>query len=299
MAAQADVRRRHADRGVTGIAEAVFGFWVAVLTAALAAAALAIAVTTPPRSGPYCSTSCIAYPYTDAAAFVPKDYLWMYPAALASVTLVVLVTCVHRHARDELKVFSLVALCLATLGAGLLLSDYFIQIAVVQPSLLDGQVSGVSLFSQYNPHGIFIALEDGGYSLIGLAFVFSGLSLRNRTPLERVICRLLVISGGAVIAVLVGFALIFGRDLEYRFEVIGLSLDWIVIMVAGVTAHGGVQATDERDAASTTRGSDEGADRLTPAVMQMALSQARLVWLGRYPPGAGWVAPRRNSPSDA
>jgi hypothetical protein len=224
----------HVDRTATGRAEARFSFWVAVLTAALAAIALVMAVTTPPRSGPYCSMSCIAYPYTNAAAFVPRDYLWMYPAALLSVIFVVMVTRVHRHATDDSKSCSLVAMCFASLGAALILSDYSIQIAVVQPSLLDGQVSGLSLFSEYNPHGIFIALEDGGYSLMGLAFLFSGLSLGRLTRLERVVRRLLVISGVAVIGVLVIMALIFGKDLEYRFEVIAISIDWLVLVVAGV-----------------------------------------------------------------
>jgi hypothetical protein len=234
MAARAGGRTNHVDRAATRGAEAVFGFWVAVLTAALAAAALAMAVTTPPRSGPYCSMSCIAYPYTNAAAFVPRDYLWMYPAALLSMTFIVLIACIHRQVRDDLKVFSLAAMCFASLGAALILPDYVIQIAVVQPSLLDGQVSGLSLFSQYNPHGIFIALEDGGYSLMGLAFLFSGLSLARLTRLERVARRLLVISGIAVIGVLVSFALIFGKDLEYRFEVIAISIDCLVLVVAGV-----------------------------------------------------------------
>jgi hypothetical protein len=178
--------------------------------------------------------SCIAYPYANAAAFVPRDYIWMYPAALLSMTFIVLVACIHRHARDDLKVFSLVAMCFASLGAAMILSDYVIQIAVVQPSLLDGQVSGLSLFSQYNPHGIFIALEDGGYSLMGLAFLCSGLSLGRLTRLERAARRLLVISGVAVIGVLVSLALIFGKDLEYRFEVIALSIDWIVLVFVGV-----------------------------------------------------------------
>src|ERR1700681_4843155 len=93
-----DLTTNHVDRTATSRAEARFSFWVAVLTASLAAAALAMAVTTPPRSGPYCSMSCIAYPYTNAAAFVPRDYIWMYPAALLSVTFVVMVTRVHRHA---------------------------------------------------------------------------------------------------------------------------------------------------------------------------------------------------------
>lgn len=68
---------------------------------------------------------------------------------------------------------------------------------------------------------------------MGLAFLFSGLSLGRRTRLERVARRLLVISGVAVIGVLVTLALIFGKDLEYRFEVIALSIDWIVLVVAG------------------------------------------------------------------
>jgi hypothetical protein len=229
-----DLTTNHVDRTATSRAEARFSFWVAVLTAALAAAALAMAVTSPPRSGPYCSMSCIAYPYTNAAAFVPRDYLWLYPAALLSITFIVLVACIHRQARDDLKVFSLVAMCFASLGAAMILPDYVIQIAVVQPSLLDGQVSDFSLFSQYNPHGIFIALEDGGYSLMGLAFLFSGLSLGSLTLLERVARRLLLISGVAVIGALVTLALIFGKDLEYRFEVIALSIDWIVLVVAGV-----------------------------------------------------------------
>ena len=53
------------------------GFWTSILTAVAAAAALVIAVTTAPaRSGPFCMVeSCVTYPYTDAAAFVPNDYL--------------------------------------------------------------------------------------------------------------------------------------------------------------------------------------------------------------------------------
>jgi hypothetical protein len=41
----------------------------------------------------------------------------------------------------------------------LIAGDYFIQLTVVQPSVLQGKVDGLLLWSQYNPHGIFIALE--------------------------------------------------------------------------------------------------------------------------------------------
>jgi hypothetical protein len=45
------------------------GFWVGWLTSAAAAVALVVAVTTVPRSGPYCRAGCLSYPYTDAGAF--------------------------------------------------------------------------------------------------------------------------------------------------------------------------------------------------------------------------------------
>jgi hypothetical protein len=56
----------------------------------------AIAVATPPRSGPFCTMrSCVTAPYTDVAAFFPRDYLWMYPALLVTSLFVVLMACIH------------------------------------------------------------------------------------------------------------------------------------------------------------------------------------------------------------
>jgi hypothetical protein len=51
------------------------GFWSAVLTALLAAASFAVGVTTPARSGPFCVSACVTYPYTNVAAFIPADYI--------------------------------------------------------------------------------------------------------------------------------------------------------------------------------------------------------------------------------
>ncbi|MBO3751117.1 hypothetical protein J5X84_34020 [Streptosporangiaceae bacterium NEAU-GS5] len=49
--------------------------WVALATAIAAIVSLAVAITTPAHSGPNCRNGCVTYPYTDAAAFVPRDYL--------------------------------------------------------------------------------------------------------------------------------------------------------------------------------------------------------------------------------
>src|ERR1039458_9998749 len=87
-----NVSELDADAGRGGAGR--FAFWIPVLVATSAALALALAVTTPARSGPFCRTACIGYPYTDAAAFVPRVYLWMYPATVMALLFVALVACV-------------------------------------------------------------------------------------------------------------------------------------------------------------------------------------------------------------
>lgn len=153
------------------------GVWAAVSTTLSTVAALGLGATTPPRSGSNCPNAfveaCITYPYTDAAAFVPRDYYWMYPAVLMVLLFVVLVACIHYYADADKKIYSHIALCFAGISAAMLTTDYFIQLAVVQPSLLQGEVEGLSPFSQYNPHGIFIALEDIGYLMMAVVFLFA------------------------------------------------------------------------------------------------------------------------------
>ena len=139
------------------------GFWTALLTSVCALAALAVRITTPARSGPNCLNDCITYPYTDVAAFVPRDYLWMYPASFVAALFVVLVSCIHQAAPETRQRFSLIGVAFAIVAATVLLADYLIQLTVVQPSLLNGETAALSLLSECNPHGVFIALEDLGY----------------------------------------------------------------------------------------------------------------------------------------
>jgi hypothetical protein len=70
-----------------------------------------------------------------------------------------------------------VATSLATLAAGVLLTDYGIQLMVVQPSLVKKETEGLGLWSQLNPHGVFIALQNIDYLLLALAFVSLGAAM--------------------------------------------------------------------------------------------------------------------------
>lgn len=215
------------------------GFWASLFMAVAAAAALGIAITTAPaRSGPFCMVelvgSCVTYPYTDVAAFVPLEYIWMYPALLMALLFVVVVVCIHHYAAADKQVFSQIALSLAIIAAAAHAINYFIQLAVVQPSLLKGEVEGLSLFSQYNPHGIFIALEDVGYLMMGVAFLFVAPVFGRRAKLERVIRFLFITSSVLAIGSLIVLVLLYGSNLEYRYEVAAILVDWITLIVAGV-----------------------------------------------------------------
>ncbi|MBN1314857.1 MAG: hypothetical protein JXA42_05295 [Anaerolineales bacterium] len=214
------------------------GFWFAILTALAAAAALGIAITTAPaRSGPYCLVdfvgSCVTYPYTDVAAFVPTEYIWMVPAFLMAMLLVVVVVCIHHLVDADKRVFSQLALSFAVVAAAVHTINYFIQLAVIQPSLLKHELEGIALFSQYNPHGIFIALEDLGYLIMGVAFIFIAASIGQREKLDRAIRIIFYASSVLAIGSLIVLALIYGFELEYRYEVVAILVDWITLIVSG------------------------------------------------------------------
>jgi hypothetical protein len=118
------------------------GFWAAVLTAVGTAGTFAIAVTTLPVSGPFCTADCVAYPYQEVGGLVPHDYIWMYPATVLLGIFVVLLACIHTAAADSRRLYSLLALVFGAMGAAVLASDYYIQIAALQPSILRGSLRG-------------------------------------------------------------------------------------------------------------------------------------------------------------
>ena len=161
------------------------GFWTAILTVAIAAVFAAMAVPTPPRAGPFCGTGCVTYPYVDVAQFIPGDYLWLVPGILLAPTFVVLMACIHAYAAEARKTYSRIGLSFAMVYAVVILVDYFLQLTVVAPSLQAGETDGLSLFTQYDPHGLFIALEALGYSMLTVALLFAAPVFSRRTSRAR------------------------------------------------------------------------------------------------------------------
>ena len=207
------------------------GFWAAVLASVLSAMALAIGFVTPVRGGPFCASACIAYPYVDAGTFFPGDYIWIVPAILLVPTFVALMACVEAYAADERKLFGRLGLSFALVYAPIVAVDYFVQFTVVVPSLRTGQTDGLSLFTMSNPHGLFVALESLGYLAMAVAFLFAA-TVFEGNRVERSLRSIL--AAGFVMAVAMFLGIYFAGSDIVAFEVAVLSIDWIVLIVAGV-----------------------------------------------------------------
>ena len=209
------------------------GSWASAVMAVSAGIGLAIGVTTPPRSGSFCTAACVTYPYTDVAAFVPGDYIWMYPAMIATLLLVIVAVCIAELAPGARAPFGRVGAAFAVMAGSILAVDYFVQLAVVQPSLIKGETDGLALLSMYNPHGLAIALEDIGYFVMGLAFLALAAALSPNGRLARAIVGVLAVGGALLIAGLPVLGATLGPDLGYAYEVFAIAVGWTALIVAG------------------------------------------------------------------
>lgn len=163
-----------------GVLARRFDSWAAILTAAVSLGTFAIAVLKPPLSGPFCAGDCIQYPFTDLAKRVPLDFLWLWPALLIAPGFSAVMAVVHDRAPSDPRRFSRTGLALAPMAAAVLSAAYFVRLRTVQTAVLRGETVGLELWSQYNPHGVFIALEEAGYFLMAAAFLFAVLTSRSR-----------------------------------------------------------------------------------------------------------------------
>lgn len=218
-------------------------WWLGVVTSLTAAMAWTTAVVfpgAPPRSGPNCrgaSEPCLTYPYVDAAAFVPGDFLWMIPAFFLGPLTLALVIVLSSNTPPRHRPLARIGTSLATVSAATLMIDYYVQFTTVQSSLVRGELdSGLSVLSQYNPHGVFIALEDLGYVTMLAALAVTALVMSPTGRSARILRRLFGVAGTVgVVAFPVALA-VLGRDLEYLYEVLAITIAWTTLLVGGVLA---------------------------------------------------------------
>lgn len=211
-----------------------FGYYTSIITTLLTVITFGIAINTPPLSGPFCTGSCFEYPYTDIAGRFPRDYYWMYPAILLSFSYLMMMISVHHVASNEKKLYSMIGVAFGLMSAFVLSVDYFIQLSVIQPSLLAGETEGIALLTQFNPHGIFIVLEELGFLFMSISFVFLIPVFYKTNALEKAIKSISIISFLFVLASFASIAMIYGINREYRFEVAVITITWIELIVIGI-----------------------------------------------------------------
>ena len=129
---------------------------------------------------------------------------------------------------------SLIGLCFASIAAGIIGIDYFIQFQVLEPSLLRGETAGLGLFSQYNPHGFFIALEDLGLSDPLCCIRIRGLRVPSGSAPGSFIRWTLIVAALLGLASFIGMTWHFGFDIEYRFEVVVITITWFTLLFTGL-----------------------------------------------------------------
>jgi hypothetical protein len=209
---------------------AQLGLWTAILTAAVTVVFAIVAVPTPARSGPFCTSACVPAPYIHVAQFVPGDYWWLIPGILLAPIFIGLMASIHSYAAEVNKTFSRIALSFAGTYAVVILINYFVQLTVIVPSLQSGETQDLSLFTQYNPHGFFIALEVLAYLMMSASFlaaapVFAGGKIELAIRWLFTLCFILAAAAFA------GFWLI-KHDLV-AVELAVLMINWVALIGGG------------------------------------------------------------------
>lgn len=219
------------------------GKWLSFLIATMTLITWGFAMIAVPPCGPYCLENCIGYPYLDTLHLFPRDFIWVYLALFQLIVFLVFISFIHQSAREDRKVFSLPALLIGTIASAILIMTYYTQAAVLPVSLLKEEYDGLALFSMYNEHGIFIAREEIAYLLMALSlFLFSWTFTGSdrRTTFLKWLFRL------PFLASLLGFVVItvlHGVDRSYRFEIITISANWLVLIVGGYAMIGWVKSS--------------------------------------------------------
>ena len=101
---------------------------------------------------------------------------------------------------------------------------------------MKGQTEGIALLTQYNGHGIFIALEELGFTMMSIAFVFLSPVFSVKSRLEKAMRWILVTPFVVNVFAFAFYSIRFGLDRDYRFEVAAITINWLATILIGILA---------------------------------------------------------------
>ncbi len=226
--------RYHVNADLTAITTNRFGFYAAISTTILTFVTFGFAASAIPISGANCPANCVGYPYLNTVAQYPQDFRWMPLAMGLVLAYLALMIAIHFYAPTHKKIFSQAGVALALIVTAILLVDYFLQFSVIPMSLQNNETEGVALLIQYNPHGVFLALEELGYLLMALSFLCVAPVFAHKGRLETAVQWVFIAAFALVTVSLASIAGTVGLDRQDRLEVAVLSIDWLALLVNGV-----------------------------------------------------------------
>jgi len=194
----------------------------------------AFAMTAVPPSGPYCPGDCMDYPFQALLRFYPRDYLWMYLGVPQLFSFVFFAVSLHSNTPGSKQVFSRTGVAIAAVSATVLLLAYWVQFTVVPASMMHGETDGLGLLSQYNGHGIFIAMEELGFVAMSVSLFFFSLAFAANSRLQKIIRICLALPAALTAISFVGYAVAFGEKRSYRFEVAAITINWLSLIILGI-----------------------------------------------------------------
>ncbi len=211
-----------------------FGFYSSLSLVLLTIVTWAFGMVAVPPAGPYCPGDCMSYPFSDILSYYPRDYYWMYLSIFQLFAYLIFISTNHIIAPVKKKLFSFISVAFALISATVLLIAYFVQFSVVPISVMNGETDGIALITQYNGHGIFIAMEDLGYITMSISFLFLAFVFSIQNRLEKTIRLILILSCVLTVISFVFYSAKFGIDRSYRFEVAAITINWLVSITAGI-----------------------------------------------------------------
>jgi hypothetical protein len=208
--------------------------YASVLLAVLTLVTFVFAMIALPPSGPYCRGNCMEYPFSDLLTYYPRDYYWMYLAIFQLFAYIIFMVVRQTTTMKNKKIFSSISLSFALISATVLLLAYFTQFFVVPISVLSGETEGIAILTQYNGHGLFIALEELGYITMSLSLFFLIPAYSSDNKLEKTIRLILLIQVILTAILFIFYTMQYGIDRSYRFEVATISVNWLVLSIIGI-----------------------------------------------------------------
>ena len=210
-----------------------FGYYSSFLLSILTIITFGFAMTAIPPVGPYCPDNCMEYPFPDILLYYPRDYYWMYLAVFQLFAFVIFIVTNHFIVNASKKLYTFLSISFTLISSTVLLIAYFTQFSVVPISVMKGETEGIALLTQYNEHGLFIAMEELGYITMSIALFFLAFALKNSRS-ERIIRIILISQLILTVIAFIFYSIKFGIERSYLFEVATITINWLVIIIIGI-----------------------------------------------------------------